>query len=305
VSNRVAVPRADNGNQAGGLAIAVRSVLKRCRGTWFGWSGTVSPDQDVTTRTLQRGDVSYVLIDLVEVDHQEYYNGFANRVLWPILHYRLDLAEYSRRDLSGYRRVNAQFANRLHDLIEPDDVIWVHDYHLIPLAKMLRDRGHRNRIGYFLHVPFPPPEILTALPNHDWLIPQLSVYDLVGFQTKNDATHFAQYLENESRLRPVFAEPAQGSACPAPLSRPLLRLRSSHRHQIRPETTGHLASVVPSDAHTVTFSRVANYNAGRFSRLQAHTSAEEQWLRGCGGALGGLGYRTHAGHSLKDNRAAG
>jgi trehalose 6-phosphate synthase len=117
------------------------------------------------------------------------------------LHYRLDLAEFSRRDLSGYRRVNAHFANQLHDLIQPDDIIWVHDYHLIPLAKMLRDRGHRNRIGYFLHVPFPPPEILTALPSHDWLIPQLSAYDLVGFQTENDAANFARYLENECRLQ--------------------------------------------------------------------------------------------------------
>jgi trehalose 6-phosphate synthase len=129
--------------------------------------------------------------DLAASDYQEYYNGFANRVLWPILHYRLDLAEFSRRDLSGYRRVNAQFASQMHNLLREDDVIWVHDYHLIPLAKMLRDRGHRNRIGFFLHIPFPPPEILTALPNHDWLIPQLAAYDLVGFQTTNDATNFA------------------------------------------------------------------------------------------------------------------
>jgi trehalose 6-phosphate synthase len=141
-----------------------------------------------------------VVTDLAEADYQEYYNGFANRVLWPILHYRLDLAEYSRRDLSSYRRVNAHFAAQLHDLLRPDDIIWVHDYHLIPLAKMLRDRGHENRIGFFLHVPCPPPDILTALPNHEWLIPQLSAYDLVGFQTENDAANFARYLENECRL---------------------------------------------------------------------------------------------------------
>jgi trehalose 6-phosphate synthase len=201
VSNRVAVPSRDNGNQAGGLAVAVRSLLKRHGGIWFGWSGTVAADGDVTTRTFDRGELSYVVTDLSEADYQEYYNGFANRVLWPILHYRLDLAEYLRRDLSGYRRVNAHFAAHINDLLRPDDVIWVHDYHLIPLAKMLRDRGHRNRIGYFLHVPFPPPEILTALPNHEWLIPQLSAYDLVGFQTENDATNFARYLENECRLQ--------------------------------------------------------------------------------------------------------
>jgi trehalose 6-phosphate synthase len=201
VSNRVAVPSHDGGNQAGGLAVAVRSLLKQQGGIWFGWSGTVAAEGEVTTRTVDQHDISYVVTDLADADYQEYYNGFANRVLWPILHYRLDLAEFSRRDLSGYRRVNAHFANQLHDRIQPDDVIWVHDYHLIPLAKMLRDRGHRNRIGYFLHVPFPPPEILTALPNHEWLIPQLSAYDLVGLQTENDAMNCARYLENECRLQ--------------------------------------------------------------------------------------------------------
>src|SRR5260370_36321547 len=145
--------------------------------------------------------MSYAVPALAEADYQEYYNGFANRVLWPILHYRLDLAGFSRRDLSGYRRVNAHFANELHSLLQPDAIIWVHDYHLIPLAKMLRDRGHHNRIGFFLHVPVPPPESLTALPNHEWLIPQLSAYDLVGFQTENDATNFGRYFENECRFQ--------------------------------------------------------------------------------------------------------
>jgi trehalose 6-phosphate synthase len=199
VSNRVAVPSRDN--QAGGLAVAVRSLLKRHGGLWFGWSGTVAADGDITTRTIPYRDMSYVVTDLGEADFQEYYSGFANRVLWPILHYRVDLAEFSRRDLSGYRRVNAHFANQLSDMLQPDDIVWVHDYHLIPLAKMLRDRGHHNRIGYFLHVPFPPPEILTALPNHEWLIPQLAAYDLVGLQTDNDATNLARYLENECRLQ--------------------------------------------------------------------------------------------------------
>ena len=200
VSNRVAVPSRDSDNQAGGLAVAVRSLLKGRGGLWFGWSGTVAAQDDVTTRTIHQGEMSYVVTDLVDADYQEYYNGFANQVLWPILHYRLDLAEFSRRDLSGYRRVNAHFANELHNLLQPDDIIWVHDYHLIPLAKMLRDRGHRNRIGFFLHIPFPPPEILTALPNHEWLIPQLTAYDLVGLQTENDAGNLARYFENECRL---------------------------------------------------------------------------------------------------------
>jgi len=200
VSNRVAVPSRDPDSQAGGLAVALRAVLKRNAGIWFGWSGTVSADTHVATTRVQHGGISYVVTDLLEPDYQEYYNGFANRVLWPILHYRLNLAEYSRRDLSGYLRVNAQFADELQAILEPEDVIWVHDYHLIPLAQMLRERGSRNRIGYFLHVPLPPPEILTALPNHERLIPQLTAYDLVGFQTEGDADNFARYLESECRL---------------------------------------------------------------------------------------------------------
>jgi trehalose 6-phosphate synthase len=196
VSNRVAVPGRDPGSQAGGLAVAIRPVLKRHPGIWFGWSGQVSTKSDVV-RTIQRGHQSYVLTDLTKEDYQEYYNGYANRVLWPILHYRLDLAEFSRRDLSGYIRVNQHFATELHKLLRPDDVVWVHDYHLFPLGKGLRDLGHRNKIGLFHHIPFPPPEILTALPNHERLVPTMCHYDLVGFQTGIDAANFARYLRNE------------------------------------------------------------------------------------------------------------
>ena len=140
-----------------------------------------------------------MVTDLSEDDHQEYYNGFANRVLWPILHFRLDLAEFARRDLTGYMRVNDHFATELEKIIEPDDLIWVHDYHLIPIADALRRRGHANRIGFFLHVPMPPPEVMTCLPNHEQLIPLLLQYDVVGFQTDGDSGNFVRYLITENR----------------------------------------------------------------------------------------------------------
>ena len=201
ISNRVSVPSGDGTNRAGGLEVAVRTALKREPGIWFGWSGRVVGQRDeVTTDTIEREGRNFVVTDLVEEDYQEYYNGFANRVLWPILHYRLDLAEFSRRDLSGYLRVNDHFAAELEKVLRPDDLIWVHDYHLLPFAKALRDRGHRNKIGFFLHIPFPPPDILTALPNHERLIASLTHYDLVGFQTDNDADNFARYLSGELRV---------------------------------------------------------------------------------------------------------
>jgi trehalose 6-phosphate synthase len=197
ISNRVAVPNPANAIHAGGLEVALRSTLKRRQCVWLGWSGAVKPAGETVTQTIAHGGNTYIVTDLSEEDYQEYYNGFANRVLWPILHYRLDLAEFSRRDLTGYLRVNEHFAEELDKVLKPDDVIWVHDYHLVPLAKALRARGRDNRIGFFLHIPFPPPEFLTAMPNHERLIPSLCEYDLVGFQTDDDAANFARYLAKE------------------------------------------------------------------------------------------------------------
>ncbi len=197
VSNRVAMPEGRESPQAGGLATAVKAALKQNPGVWFGWSGRVGKRNSLQTRSKVDRDITYIVTDLVAEDYHEYYNGFANRVLWPILHYRLDLAEFSRRDLSGYLRVNEHFARELEKIVQPDDAIWIHDYHLIPLAQYLRARGHKNRIGFFIHTPFPPPEIMTALPNHERLIPSLRHYDLVGFQTGGDAFNFTRYLTRE------------------------------------------------------------------------------------------------------------
>ena len=197
VSNRVSTPK--SGIRAGGLEVAVMAALKRNPGIWFGWSGRVS-NKILATRTIEGDPVSFVLADLPKEAYDEFYYGFANRVLWPILHYRLDLAEFSRKDLSGYTDVNEHFADELDDILEPDDVVWVHDYHFLLLAKALRERGHNNRIGFFLHTPFPPVEIITGLPHHERVISALCHYDLVGFQTEIDVANFARYVESECRF---------------------------------------------------------------------------------------------------------
>src|SRR5690606_26300273 len=106
------------------------------------------------------------LVDLEEQDRMEYYDGFANRTLWPLFHYRMDLTAYERSFNEGYQRVNERFAETLLPLIRPDDLIWVQDYHLIPLARELRKRNVRNRIGFFLHTPWPARRVLNTLPRH-------------------------------------------------------------------------------------------------------------------------------------------
>jgi trehalose 6-phosphate synthase len=197
------VPDPARSAHAGGLEVALSATLKSHECVWLGWSGKVAKKIDkVKTSTVERNGNTYITTDLVEEDFQEYYNGFANRVLWPILHYRLDLAEFSRRDLSGYMRVNNRFADQLQKVLKPDDIVWVHDYHLIPLARALRERGLQNRIGFFLHIPLPPPDVLTAMPNHEKLLPSLCDYDLVGFQTDGDSQNFARYLSTELRVIP-------------------------------------------------------------------------------------------------------
>jgi len=196
VSNRVALPDPEGPRQAGGLAVAVNAALKHREGLWFGWSGKISEDADRrATDVVERRKRIFATIDLSSNDFQEYYNGFANRVLWPILHYRVDLAEFTAVELGGYLRVNARFAEALSGFIRPDDWIWVHDYHLLPLAKELRARGHQNPIGFFLHIPFPPPDIVLALPQHAETLGTLGHYDLVGTQTEHDAENLRQYLD--------------------------------------------------------------------------------------------------------------
>ena len=125
VSNRVAIPREGGPQRAGGLEVALAPILKELPTVWFGWSGNVVPAGKVKTETVDKGDDVYVVTDLSEEDYQEYYNGFANRVLWPVLHYRIDLTEFTRRDLTGYFRVNNHFATELVKFIRPDEVIWL------------------------------------------------------------------------------------------------------------------------------------------------------------------------------------
>ena len=113
---------------------------------------------------VDKGRVQYALMDLTSLDRQEYYNGFANRALWPTMHYRVGLSDFSRPDYAGYLRVNRTFASALAKLVCPSDLLWVHDYHLIPLAAELRALGLTNSIGYFHHIPWPAPEVFGTLP---------------------------------------------------------------------------------------------------------------------------------------------
>ena len=191
VSNRVAIP---GENRAGGLAVALQAALGERGGLWFGWSGKAVRGASGEVREQREGDIRYLTVDLNRADLDGYYNGFSNRTLWPLLHFRLDLVDYDRATREGYRRVNALFAEKLAPLLREDDTVWIHDYHLIPLAALLRERGIGCRIGFFLHVPVPSADLLMAMPDHQRLFSTLYAYDLLGFQTRRDKDRFQSYV---------------------------------------------------------------------------------------------------------------
>lgn len=181
----------------GGLAGALNAALKDRGGVWFGWSGQESDDASGNI-DLQRNDgVTTATIDLSSRELDEYYNGYANSTLWPLFHYRIDLTRFENKTGESYERVNDRFAESALPLVEDDDLIWVHDYHLIPLGERLRARGVKNRIGFFLHTPWPPTRLLTSLPFHERLVRTMLAYDLIGFQTGEWLSSFVHYCENE------------------------------------------------------------------------------------------------------------
>lgn len=191
VSNRVALP---GETRAGGLATGLLAALSERGGLWFGWSGRSVNVDSGALHEAQEGPIRYLTMDLSKSDLDNYYNGFSNRALWPLLHFRLDLVDYDRRKREGYWKVNRLFADTLAPLLRDDDTVWIHDYHLIPLAALLRERGVGCRIGFFLHVPVPSADLLQALPDHRSLFSALYSYDLLGFQTRRDVDRFQSYV---------------------------------------------------------------------------------------------------------------
>jgi trehalose 6-phosphate synthase len=187
-SNRVPTIASESG--AGGLAVALTGSLKETGGLWFGWSGDVSDVPDSVPTVTKGEEFSVATLDLSPTELRGYYEEVANRALWPLFHGRLDLARFDHESHATYRAVNRRFAETLDPLIEADDTVWVHDYHLIPMGSELRRLGAANPLGFFLHIPFPTCQSLEALPWLQEMAKDLCTYDLIGFQTAKCLQNF-------------------------------------------------------------------------------------------------------------------
>ncbi len=212
VSNRlplVVSQNTDGGWQikpgSGGLVTALAPVLKNRGGLWIGWPGNPKGDRKGDRKLdleklLQDAskDCGYtfkpVLVTKDEVDG--YYYGFSNQILWPLFHDFQTRCNFSPDYWNVYTRVNEKFAQVIAQNTDAgDDHIWVHDYHLMALAKPLREIGVTSKIGFFLHIPFPPLDLFLKLPWRFQILENLLSFDLIGFQTQRDRRNFVQCIE--------------------------------------------------------------------------------------------------------------
>jgi trehalose 6-phosphate synthase len=188
VSNRISVPK--RGAVPGGLAVGLLAAMQARRGLWFGWDGESVETASEDPAVVRKDGITFASIDFDQAEYKDFYLGFCNGTLWPLFHYFVDGFRYNDLQYEAYQRMNQRFARMLQPLLEPDDLIWVHDYHLLPLAQRLREAGLRQPIGLFLHIPFPNIEVLRVLPVYGELLQAMLAYDVLGFQTETDRDAF-------------------------------------------------------------------------------------------------------------------
>ena len=188
VSNRISVPK--RGSAPGGLAVGLLAAMQARRGLWFGWDGETAETVSEEPSIVRKEGVTYASIDFDQAEYKDFYLVFCNGTLWPLFHYFVDGFRYDDTQYDAYQKMNMRYARTLAPLLEPDDLIWVHDYHLFPLAQKLRETGATQAMGLFLHIPFPSIEVLRVLPVYGELLQALLAYDVIGFQTETDVQAF-------------------------------------------------------------------------------------------------------------------
>lgn len=202
VANRLPVTvTVENGQptvepSVGGLATGLSEPHERSSGLWFGWPGAHEPLDAAGARRLaeQFAAMRTVPVSLSAQEVATFYEEIANGVLWPIFHDRLDQLPLHVEGWDVYERVNARFADAVAAAYQPGDLIWVHDYQLLRLPALLRERLPEARIGFFLHIPFPNPEIFFALSCRKWLVEGMLGADVIGFHTRRFRGHFTAAL---------------------------------------------------------------------------------------------------------------
>ena len=180
----------------GGLVSAIEPVLRERGGTWIGWPGIAGeiPKEPLVEATRYAG-YKVVPVSLSETERDEFYYGYSNEVIWPLFHDLQNFCNFEPAFWQAYKQVNVRYADAIAQSAQPDDFIWVHDYHLMYVAQALREQSVDRKLSaltFFLHIPFPPYDIFAKLPQQQRLLRALLQFDLLGFQTRRDLRNFLQ-----------------------------------------------------------------------------------------------------------------
>ncbi len=203
VSNRLPVTLRRQGDgwrvqaSAGGLVTAMKPLLQRMSGLWIGWPGESSGAGDPRRQqAIDRwaGGEKYIIVDIPPKTVELYYEGYANQTIWPLFHYFPSLLAYDPKSWDAYVEANKCFRDAVLRHARPDDLIWVHDYQLMLLPRLVREAWPEARIGFFLHIPFPSSEVFRLLPGREELLNGLLGADLIAFQTHAHLQHFRSTL---------------------------------------------------------------------------------------------------------------
>ncbi len=207
VSNRLPVTihfDAETGEQTlahsvGGLVTGLRPLHERSDGLWVGYPGA-DPSDGVEQQLAER---NLVPVALDAEDYRDYYDGYSNDAIWPLFHYFTEFSSYVPEQFDAYRRVNQHFADVVCELVKPGDAVWIHDYHLMLMPRMLRDRGVDAQIGFFLHIPFPADETFRILPQRVEILRGILGADLIGMHTYD---YVYNYLRSIRRILGIEAQ---------------------------------------------------------------------------------------------------
>ncbi len=179
----------------GGLVTALLPVLRNRGGVWIGWPGATGDPKELASALSESGasvGYSFGAVDLTAEEIHDFYLGFSNEIIWPLFHDLQSLCNFDSAYWQTYCEVNRKYAEVIRAQSKPGDFIWIHDYHLMNAAAELRRLGVQSRIGFFLHIPFPAPDIYLNLPWRESLLRALLEFDLIGFQTARDRRNFVR-----------------------------------------------------------------------------------------------------------------
>jgi len=175
---------------SGGLVTALLPVLRNRGGTWVGWPGAAGPARDFPRTPGADAGYRLAAVPLAAAEVRNFYQGFSNEVIWPLFHDLPTLCNFDPTYWRSYCEVNRKYAKAVHRRAAPGDFIWVHDYHLMNVAAELRSLGTRARVAFFLHIPFPAPDVFMKLPWRAAVLDALLQFDLVGLQSARDRRNF-------------------------------------------------------------------------------------------------------------------